>query len=188
MLMQSLDIWLEHMSSLMHTPSDGDMGKFMWFLFRVWPCPFFLPFFAHSFFCFCPLPDPIPLSGQLGWLGRLGYPRCHWTGSSVSRFSDKLICSCFGDLGDGISQEICIEFWGSWRWGISRDIAKTCTHLRSVIREQRQMTPTVMSWVWKVDLRGSELDTIDNLCLQEIKLKADLYWYEHYIYKVDRSY
>jgi len=31
---------------------------------------------------------------------------CHWTGSSVSCFSDKAICLSSGDLGDGISQEI----------------------------------------------------------------------------------
>ncbi len=31
---------------------------------------------------------------------------CHWTGSSVSCFSDKLIHSGFRDLEDGISQEI----------------------------------------------------------------------------------
>ncbi len=47
-------------------------------------------------------------------------------------------------------------------------------HLRSAIGEQGPMTPTVMSWVWQVDFRGSELDTRDNLCLQEIKLRADL--------------
>ncbi len=50
------------------------------------------------------------------------------------------------------------------------------------------MTPTVTSWVWQVDFKGSELDTRDNLCLQEIKLRADLYWYEYYIYGVDGSY
>ena len=62
--------------------------------------------------------------------------QCHRTGSGVSRFSDKLIRLGFGDLGDGISLEIRIEFRGSWRWDISRDIAKTYTHLRSAIREQ----------------------------------------------------
>jgi len=102
-------------------------------------------------------------------------------------FSDKTIHSCFGDLGDGISLEIHIEFWGSQRWDISRDSAKTCTCLRLVIREQRPMTPTVTLWVWQVDSRGSELDTRDNLCLQEIKLRADPYLYECYIYRVDRS-
>ncbi len=81
---------------------------------------------------------------------------CHWTGSGVSRFDDKLIRSSFGDLGDGISQEIHIEVWGSWRCDISRDIAKTCTHLRLVIRGQRPMTPTVTSWVWQVIRRESE--------------------------------
>ncbi len=45
----------------------------------------------------------------------------------------------------------------------------------------------VMSWVWQVDSRGSELDTRDNLCLQEIKLRADLYWYGHLIYMVNRG-
>ncbi len=42
--------------------------------------------------------------------------------------------SRFGDLRDGISREIHVEVQGSWRWDISRDIAKTCTHLRTVIR------------------------------------------------------
>ncbi len=81
-----------------------------------------------------------------------------------------------------------IEDRGSQRWDISRDIAKTCTCLRLAIREQGPMTPTVTSWVWPVDSGRSELDTRDNLCLQEIKLRADLYWYEYYIYRVDRSY
>ena len=49
------------------------------------------------------------------------------------------------------------------------------------------MTPMVMSWVWQVDSGGSELDIRDNLCLQEIKLRADLYWCEYYIYRVNRS-
>ncbi len=40
---------------------------------------------------------------------------CHQTGSGVLHFSDKLICLSFGDLGDGISLEICIEVWGSQR-------------------------------------------------------------------------
>ena len=113
---------------------------------------------------------------------------CHWTGSSVSCFSDKLVHSDFRVLGDGISQENRIEFQGSQRCDISGDIAKTCMHLRSAIREQRPMTPTVTSWVWQVDSGRSELDTRDNLCLQEIKLKADLYWCRYYIYRVDRSY
>ena len=60
-------------------------------------------------------------------------------------------------------------------------------HLRLAIREQRPMTPTVMSWVWQVDSRGSELDTRDNLCLREIKLRADLYWYKYYIYRAGGS-
>ena len=110
---------------------------------------------------------------------------CHQTGSGVSCFSDKLIHSYFGDLGDGVSLEIHIEVWGSRRWDISRDVAKTCTRLRSVMREQGPMTPTVTSWVWQVISRGLRQDMIDNLCLQEIKLKADLYQYECYIYKVD---
>ncbi len=88
----------------------------------------------------------------------------------------------------GYLLEIHIKFWGSRRWDISRDSAKTCTCLRTVIRGQRSMTPTVTSWVWQVDFKGSELDTRDNLCLQEIKLRADLYWYEYYIYGVDGSY
>jgi len=71
-------------------------------------------------------------------------------------FSDEMICSYFGDLRDEISQEIHIEVWGSRRWDISRDVAKTCTCLRSVIREQRPMTPTVMLWVWQMDCKGSE--------------------------------
>jgi len=50
------------------------------------------------------------------------------------------------------------------------------------------MTLMVTSWVWQVDSEGSGLDTIDNLCLQEIKLRADLYWCKYYIYKVNRSY
>jgi len=57
-------------------------------------------------------------------------------------------------------------------------------HLRLAIGEQGPMTPTVMSWVWQIDSGESGLDTIDNLCLQEIKLRADLYWYEYYIYRV----
>jgi len=36
-----------------------------------------------------------------------------------------------------------------------------------------------------MDLRQ---DTIDNLYLQEIKLRADLYWYGWLIYMVSRSY
>ncbi len=34
------------------------------------------------------------------------------------------------------------------------------------------MTPTVTSWVWQIDSEGSGLDTIDNLCLREIKLSV----------------
>ena len=44
--------------------------------------------------------------------------------------------------------------------------------LRSAIRGQRPMTPTVTSWVWQIDSEGSGLDTIDNLCLREIKLSV----------------
>ncbi len=79
---------------------------------------------------------------------------CHWTGSGVSHFSDKLICSGSGDLGERISLEIRIEVWGSQRQDISRDIAKTFTCLRLAIRGQRPMTPTVTLWVWQVDLQG----------------------------------
>ncbi len=50
------------------------------------------------------------------------------------------------------------------------------------------MTPTVMSWVWQVDSRSLRRDTVDSLCLQEIKLRADLYWYAYYIYRVSGSY
>jgi len=127
----------------------------------------------------------------ISWWSRSGVITsymCHWTGSSVSCFSDKLVHSDFRVLGDGISQENRIEFQGSQRCDISGDIAKTCMCLRLVIREQRPMTPTVMLWVWQVDSGGSELDTIDNLCLQEIKLRADLYRYEYYIYRVNGSY
>ncbi len=102
-------------------------------------------------------------------------------------FSDKLVHSGFGDLGDGVSLEICIKVQGSRRQDISGDVAKTCMCLRSVIRGQRPMTPTVMLWVWQVDSGISGLDTRDNLCLQKIKLKADLYWYECLIYRVGGS-
>ncbi len=88
---------------------------------------------------------------DLYWGKFQNWTMCHQTGSSVSRFSDKLIHSGFRDLGDEISLEIHVEFQGSWRWDASRDIAKTCTHLRSAIREQRPMTPMVTLWVWQVD-------------------------------------
>ncbi len=50
------------------------------------------------------------------------------------------------------------------------------------------MTPTVTSWVWQVIAGDLRQDTVGNLCLQEIKLRADLYWYEYYIYRVSGSY
>ncbi len=49
--------------------------------------------------------------------------------------------------------------------------------LRLAMRGQGPMTPTVMLWVWQVDSKGSEARyNVDDLCLQEIKLKADLWF------------
>src|SRR6266478_2672445 len=61
-----------------------------------------------------------------------------------------------GILEMGYLQGFVLSFWGSWRWDISRDSTKTCMHLRSAIRGQGPMTPTVTLWVWQVDYRGSE--------------------------------
>ncbi len=57
----------------MRTPFDDDMGKFTWFLFRVYPRPFLLTLSLPF------LPSNISLFSRVGWLvgwlGRLGYPQ-----------------------------------------------------------------------------------------------------------------
>ncbi len=53
--------------ALAHTPSNGDVGKFMWFLFSVRPRHFFLPYFLALPLPF--LPSKIPSSLFLASFG-----------------------------------------------------------------------------------------------------------------------
>ncbi len=46
----------------MRTPFDDDMGKFTWFLFRVYPRPFLLTLSLPF------LPSNISLFSRIGWL------------------------------------------------------------------------------------------------------------------------
>ena len=64
---------LDPKASLALTPSDGDAGKFTWFLFGVRPQPSLV---SSPLSLSHPISDPISFSGRLGWLvWELGYPR-----------------------------------------------------------------------------------------------------------------